>query len=240
MGATKAILVGRTGLYCHRMSAKAKRLLMIGGRKKTAAERLEIKHDPRVEFMDSMYVQEGFHAHSHIMFPSMAIKSAMGTAALAVPGIRKTDVQRLVFLPHEFVPVFGIPKLRMDITRSSDMNRTPDVRTRAYFAEWAVEVDIQYATPALSKKAIGTLLTNAGLMCGIGDNRQEKGKGSFGTFNAVKLMDPAFTVTADDIDADLLDGAAQLAAIKEPQPANRETEELLREFDGEVESRDAT
>ena len=219
-------LVGETGLYCHRMSAKAKRQLMIGGRKKTAAERLHLKHDPRAEFLDSMHVHEGFHPHAHVKFPAMAIKSAMGTAALAVPGVRKTDVNRLVFMPDEFVPVFGLPRLRMDIARSSDINRTPDVRTRAYFAAWATEVTIRFARPALSVQSVAALLTNAGVMCGIGDNRQERGNGSFGTFRLV-----------DDIPADLLDVDAQWDAIESPEPANPETEELMAEFDLEVESR---
>ena len=224
-------LVGDTGLYCHRMSAKAKRQLMIGGRKKSAAERLELKHDPRTEFADSMHVDnEGFHLTpdhppSHVKFPSMAIKSAMGTAALAVAGIRKTDVQRLVFLPDEWVPIYGIPRLRMDITRSADINRTPDVRTRAYFERWGTMVRIRFAKPALSKKAIVALLVNAGMMCGIGDNRQEKGKGSYGTFSVGELA------------PELLDSKAQWEAIQKPLPANEETAELMQEFDAEVEAR---
>ena len=46
-----------------------------------------------------MYVDKGWHPNSHVRFPAMALKSAMGTAALATPGIRKTDVSRLVFMP---------------------------------------------------------------------------------------------------------------------------------------------
>ena len=85
--------------------------------------------------------------------------------------------------------------------------------------------------PALSEKAIITLLHNAGIVAGIGDSRQEKGKGGFGVFRVG--TDP------DEI-ADLLDLNAQLAAIENPQPANVETAELLAEFDGEVQARKAT
>lgn len=224
------ILFGTTGLYCHRMSAKAKQQLMIGGRKKTAAEKLEIKHHPREEFKDSMYVSKGTNKHSHIQFPSMAVKSAMGTAALVIPGITKTQVQRLVFMPHEMIPIFGIPKLRMDIVRSSDINRTPDVRTRAFIHQWAAEIEIRYSTPSLSQKAILTLLHNAGILVGIGDNRQEKGKGSYGTF---RLYDKEF----NELPAEMLDAKAQWEAIQNPQPENIESEELLAEFDHEIEQR---
>ena len=117
-----------------------------------------------------------------IVFPAMALKSAMATAALVVAGIRKTDVQRLVYIPSEFVPIYGVPRVRMDIVRSADINKTPDVRTRAYFREWATEIEIEFVRPVLSTTSIMALLYNAGVVCGIGDFRQEKGKGSYGTF----------------------------------------------------------
>ncbi|MCY4318369.1 MAG: hypothetical protein OXE76_04095 [Alphaproteobacteria bacterium] len=219
-------LVGRTGLYINRMSAKARRQLLIGAQKKTLAERKLIKHDPRTEYRDAMYVDRGWHPRSHVRFPAMSIKAAMGTAALMTPGIRKTDVSRLVFIPDEYVPIYGIPRLRMTIMRSADINRTPDVRTRPYFAEWATEIRIQFAKLSLSKKEILTLLANAGTICGIGDERQEKGKGSAGTF-----------APANTIPDTLLDADAQWAAIKTPVPFDLESAELLAEFDAEVESR---
>ena len=70
----------------------------------------------------------------------------------------------------------------MDVVRSSDMNKTPDVRTRAIINEWCAEVDITFITPTLSQHSIVSLLQNAGMICGIGDNRQEKGKGNFGSW----------------------------------------------------------
>ena len=220
-------LVGMTGLYCHRMSAKAKRQLMIGGQKKTRAERIELKHQPRDEFRDSMHIHEGYHEYTHVKFPSMAIKSAMATAALSVAGVRKADVQRLVFFPDEWVPIFGVPRLRMDITRSADIGKTPDVRTRAYFPEWGTELLIQYVKPVLTPKAIVSLLYNAGIMCGIGDFRQEKGKGSYGTFEP----------TNDPWPESMTDPDAQWDAIQNPVPDNEESAELLEEFDLEVEAR---
>ena len=228
MAETTVAVVGRTGLYINRMPAKAKRQLLIGGRKKTTAEKALIKHDPRAEYRDAMYVDKGWHAHSHVRFPAMAIKSAMGTAALMTPGIRKTDVARLVFMPDEHVPIFGQPRLRMGIMRSADINRTPDVRTRPYFAEWATVITIRYSTLALSELSILTLLNNAGTVAGIGDERQEKGKGSAGTFEV-----------ANAVPKHLLDRDAQWAAIETPEPYDLETAELLAEIDAEVAARAA-
>ena len=70
----------------------------------------------------------------------------------------------------------------MDIVRSADMNKTPDVRTRAYLPQWCAEVTVKYVVPTLSAHSIVSLLSNAGTIVGIGDFRQEKGRGSYGTF----------------------------------------------------------
>ena len=209
-------LEGRTALFVNRMTAKAKSTLLIGGRKKTAADKAVIKHNPLEEFVESMYVQEGFHEHSHVLFPSLAVKGAMSTAALATPGVFKTDVSRLVFMPSEHIPIFGVPRLRMDVARMADAKRTPDIRTRAYFPRWATVVRIEYATVSLSRTSVLNLLTNGGLIAGIGDQRQERGKGNFGTFRV-----------ANEIPKDMLDGGAQWDAIQNPVPANQETAELL-------------
>ena len=220
-------IIGETPLIVNRMSAKARHTLLVGGRRKTAAERAEIKHDPETEFRESMYIDDAFDEHSAVKFPVVAFKAAMATAALVTPGMKKTDVQRLVYIPDEYCPIYGIPRLRMDIVRSSDMARTPDIRTRAEFAEWATRFTLQYVEPMLNIAAIATLLNNAGIVAGVGENRQEKGKGSFGMFR-----------TADDIPEALLDGKKQREAILGPVPANQETAELIEEYAEELARRD--
>ena len=222
----KVAIIGTTGLFSNRMAAKAKRVLMLGGKRKSAAEKLDIKHFPREEFVDSMSISEGFHEHAHIYFPSTAIKQAMATAALTVRGIYKTDVQRLIYIPETRIPIFGAPRLHMGIMRSADAKKTPDVRTRAYFPEWATEVNIGYMPDQIPATSVIQLLTNAGMIAGIGDSRQEKGKGSFGAFEPVNSIPPA-----------LLDRDAQWEAINNPLPADEETAELLAVFDEEVERR---
>ena len=225
-------LIGISGLYIHRMSAKAKQQLLVGGKKKTQAEKLAIKHQPYEEYKDCMYVDEDWYRDeeagqvSHIRFPAMAVKGSMLTAALVTPGIKKTDIARLVFVRNEWIPIFGTPKLRMGIMRSSDINRTPDVRTRPYFEKWATKISITYSPLVLSERSIKTLLNNAGLCCGIGDERQEKGKGSAGMFEVV-----------DEIPDDLVDWDAQLDAINNPVAYDLETQELLDHFHAEVEAR---
>ena len=73
----------------------------------------------------------------------------------------------------------------MAIVRSADMNRTPDVRTRAILPRWACQITISYAIPLLKEAQITNLLAAAGFTVGIGDYRQEKGKGSYGQYSLV-------------------------------------------------------
>ena len=47
-------MIGQTPFYFNAMSVKAKRSLLLGGGKKTASEKKELKHDPEQEFRDSV------------------------------------------------------------------------------------------------------------------------------------------------------------------------------------------
>jgi hypothetical protein len=214
-------IIGSTPMYFNAMSVKAKRSLLIGGGKKTASEKKEIKHDPEQEFRDSVY--RSAVGPTLLAFPAAGIKNGMATAALVTDGVKKTDVQRLIFLPQEKVSIWGTPYLRMDVVRSADMNRTPDVRTRAFLPRWCAEVEVAFVTPTLSVHSVASLLSNAGVVCGLGDFRQEKGKGSYGTFRLVS------TEEDEALWAELTSSEArdvQEAALADPQTYDEETREL--------------
>lgn len=217
-------LIGQTPFYFNAMSAKAKRDLLIGGGRKSAAEKANIKHNPEQEFRDSVYRMPS--GPTLLGFPAPGVKGAMATAALETNGLNKTTVNRLIFMPELRIKVWGKPYLKMDVVRSADMNKTPDVRTRAYLPEWCAEVDIAFVTPRLSHHAIASLLSNAGVIVGLGDFRQEKGRGSYGTF----------AVSGTDMDGEAADiwsqitaqgRAVQEAAMAEPEAADEETRELM-------------
>lgn len=216
-------LIGTTPFYFNAMSAKTKRYLLLGGSKKTAAEKKEVKHDPEQEFRDSVY--KSTTGETLLVFPAPGVKGAMATAALETPGVTKTSVQRLIFLPEQKIKIWGKPYLKMDVVRSADVGKTPDIRTRAFLPQWCAEVDIAYVTPTLSAHFVASLLANAGTIVGIGDFRQEKGRGSFGTF----------AVTGEDLEewGDVWEKVTkegrevQEAAMADPEPADYETMELL-------------
>lgn len=224
-------LIGTTPLYFNAMSSKAKRTLLLGGGKKTAAERKAIKHHPEQEFRDSVYRQST--GDTLLCFPAPGIKAAMATAALETAGVTKTSVQRLIFLPQQRVNIWGRPFLKMDVVRSADMARTPDVRTRAFLPRWCAEVDIAFVTPTLSVHSIVSLLSNAGVVCGIGDYRQERGKGSFGTFAVSGSEDMGdWQATWDEITEE--SRAVQEAAMDAPEYADQETADLMGIYNDEL------
>lgn len=233
-GVVRLRVIGQTPMFQNRMAAKAKQQLLVGGRKKTAADRVQIKHHPLVEFRDSLErIGDGPTA---IGLRVVAMKAAMCTAAIETAGITKTSAQRLLFMPGELAALYGVPQLRMDVVRSADINRTPDIRTRAFLPKWGAEIEIHHVLPQLPITSVVTLAANAGVLIGLGDFRQEKGKGAFGSFRVI---------TTDTKDAEWDDlvanhgRKAQLAAIEKPEFADEDTIELMEFFYGEEKRRAA-
>lgn len=234
-GRVKLRMIGTTPMYFNSMSSKAQRDLLVGGGKKTASQKKEIKHNPEQEFRESVYKKS--FGETLLCFPSPAVKGAMSTAALETDGITKSSVQRLIFLPQTHIQIWGKPQLKIDVVRSADMNKTPDMRTRAYLPRWCAEVDIAYVQPTLSAYSIASLLTNAGVIVGIGDFRQEKGRGSFGTF-AVTGED-GMGVFQDEWDSLMLEARdVQQEALDNPEYADEQTEELMQFINEERTRRD--
>ena len=186
-------IVGTTPLICNSMAKKAwEDLLAPKGRKTTAEKVSTMKHNPIAEFRDSPYRMANANAPALLAAMCAWFKQGMGTAALHTPGAKKTDIGRLVSIPDEFVSLYGVPKLFMSIVRNSDMNHTPDVRTRALLPEWACKISLSYITPILRQQAIVTLLSGAGIVSGVGDWRQQKGSGSYGSYKLVGHDDPDY------------------------------------------------
>lgn len=227
-------IIGTTGLYQNRMSNKVMQGLLVGTKKKTRAERVDIKHDPFREFRMSMErMEEGPTA---LGLRVVAVKAAMCTAALETPGLTKSSTQRLLFMPGDLTSLYGVPKLRLDVVRSADINRTPDIRSRAFLAKWAASIPISFVTPQLSIQSVVSLLSNAGILVGVGDFRQEKGKGAFGSFRVIGDDQPD-----SEWDEIIATGGreAQLKAIENPAFADRDTEDLMQFYEQEVSRRAA-
>lgn len=225
---------GTRPLICNRLPEKARQELLLPKGRRSAAERAgSLKHDPLAEFRASPYRLREDSAPTLIGIPASAFKGAMMTAALDLPGAAKSKIGRLLWVEGDLVPVYGVPEVFLAITRSADINKTPDVRSRAIVPEWAAEIAITYTTPILNETSVINLLAAAGQICGVGDWRPEKGKGTYGQFTLTDAEDDARwqRIVADG------GREAQVSAMDDPVAYDDETEELLGWFDAEVTAR---
>lgn len=226
-------ILGTSPLIMNRMSQKVWHELLAPKGKKNAAEKASsLKHDPIQEFRNSPYIIENKAAPSLLGILPTAFKGAMLTAALDMPGTKRTQMGRLLTVDWDMQPVYGVPKVFMSITRSADMNKTPDVRTRAILPEWACRLTVTFNKPILREQSVANLLAAAGMQSGVGDWRQEKGSGSFGAFKLVSNDDKDFLRIVKTMGREV-----QQEALDNPIAYNAETEEMLAWFDVEIKRR---
>ena len=69
-----------------------------------------------------MQITPGLWLGTDIVFPAAAFKNAMGTAAIYGDGLNKTDIKRLVYIPNECIPIYGVRRLRLDVMRQDGMS----------------------------------------------------------------------------------------------------------------------
>ena len=225
-------IVGNTPLILHRLSEKAKRELLLP-KKKSAAERAgSLKHNPFAEFRDSAIQLADAKAPTLLALPAPAFKCAMMGACLDIPnGAAKAQIGRLAFVMGYRVPIYGNPFLFMTPVRSSDMKRTPDIRTRCIVWPWACRITVEYVVPILKQQPVCNLLAAGGIMQGVGDGRVEKGKLDFGQYEIVEKDDKRF------LEATKFSRKFQIQAMEAAVPYDDETKELLEWFSKESSAR---
>jgi len=232
-GRIEFLILGNSPLICNAMSAKARQQLLLPPPRKNAAEKAStLKHNPIQEFRSSMYYARSPESPTRVVAKATAFKGALMSAALDLPGTSKAQIGRLAYVENDEIPIYGIPELMMSVTRSADMNKTPDVRTRAIMPEWAAFVTVQFTKPILKEQAIVNLMAAAGITQGIGDWRVQKGSGNYGQFELVGSDNETFKRIVAACGKD-----AQDKAIAEPICYDSETEELLDWFNDEVKRR---
>ena len=223
-------LVGITPLMLHAMSGKSAGSLLFPAPKKNAAERAtSMKHEPFEEFRAACYMfTDRDEKPTRLYMPGEAFHSAIAAAARDTAGANKTQVARLTNVPLHKIPVYGIPKLITAIVRSSDMARTPDVRTLPILEEWCCEVPVRFVISLLKEQSIANLFAAAGVIVGVGDGRPEKGKLSFGQWRLCNDDDEQFIKIKTKTTR-----ASQDAAINKPEYFDLETERLISWFEAE-------
>lgn len=231
-GQFEACLLGTTPIWLNRLSQKAQReLLFPSGRKTSAQKQANLKHIPLDEYRSSPYMDANPNGPTLLQLVAAGVKLAMADIPLDLPdtGTTKAQLSRILYAPQDKMPLWGIPQLGMAIARMADMNRTPDVRTRAVIPQWAAKVQIAYVKPVLRQEVVVKLLSAAGFMRGLGDWRAGKGNGNFGCFEVVDPDDPRFL-------AIIKEGGrkAQMAAMEKPGFYDEESRELFHWFEKEL------
>lgn len=216
-------LLGVTPIILNRLSEKVQRELLLPKGRKTAADKAaSLKHNPLEEFRSSPYTDPNPDSPTLIQFLATAFKGAMMEAALDMPGVNKSQIKRLVWVDGERVSLYGVPQMILSPVRSADMNRTPDIRSRAIITEWACKISIAYRKPILREQGVVNLLAAAGTTPGVGDWRVGKGSGNFGRFQIVGKDDKQLGHVLK-----VGGRKAQEAALETPEFYDRETEELF-------------
>lgn len=222
-------ILGTSPFICNRMSQKGMRELLMPKGKKNAAERASsLKHDPLAEFRDSPYTARANNGATRIHALGSMFKGSMREAGGRLPGTNRTQIGQLVHVEQDRIELFGEPQLFMSVTRSADINRTPDVRTRAIIPAWACKVTVTFVKPIMREQSVANLMSAAGYLSGVGDFRPEKGKGNYGCFRLVEEGDADFRAL-------LKHGReVQDKALASPRCYDDETESLLAWFTQEV------
>ncbi len=232
VGSGTFAILGTTPFIANRLAEKAKReLLLPTGRKTTAQRSASLKHVPIDEYRNSPYVLREA-APTRLAVLAQMFKAALSTAALDSQGARKAQIERLVHPVGNRLPLYGKPELLMSVTRSADMAKTPDIRTRAIVPEWVCFVTLQWVAPIVHERTVVNLLTAAGFSIGVGDWRPQKGSGTFGQFRIAEPDDP-------EIIRIMTTGgrAAQDAALENPTFYDDESAELFNWYTEEVATR---
>jgi len=230
MTALTFFILGVTPLVPHAVSAKAKGMLLFPSpRKNTAEKATTMKHEPYEEFVDAFYrFTDADKSKTRLYVPASAFHSAMQDAAIDMVGVKKAQIGRLTKVLGGKIPVWGVPEIWTTVVRSSDMNRTPDVRTLPILPRWACRVQVEFVDSLIKQQSVMNLLGASGKIIGVGDGRVQKGKLDMGQFRVVSENDP-------DLVSVMKTGgiAAQDKAISDPRPYDLETEKLLEWFDAE-------
>lgn len=159
-------LEGTTSLITHAWSEKAKRQMLDKQMKRATAGK--IAKDPEQDFLDSLYPLPGGNGYG---FPALAFKAAMVRAG-TLADLKMTVLRLVMHVPDGLVPIEGTPEPREDMVRVG--MGTADIRYRAEFMPWAVELPVTFNANVISREQIANLLVTAGFSVGVGEWRPER------------------------------------------------------------------
>jgi hypothetical protein len=166
-------IIGDSPLITHAWSKKAKQM-MLDKQMKKGTQAKEAK-DPQRDYEDSLYHIPG----GGYGFPSIGVKAAAIRGAKGL-GMVMTDAKAAFHIDGDLLKINGEPHPREDMVRIS--MGTADIRYRAEFSDWSIDLPITYNARIISLEQIVAMLDAGGFGTGIGEWRPEK-DGQFGRFH---------------------------------------------------------
>ena len=232
-GEVRFNILGTSPLICHRYPFKAWQELVLPSRKENrAALEQTLKHVPIEEYRESLYRNRDPKRATMFHLPNGMFAGALTQAGVDVPGAARATLERLTRVADVSIDLYGVPQIFCAMVRNSGINRTPDVRTRPIFPQWACRVTVRYCRPQLTERNISNLMGAAGLICGIGDWRGERG-GPYGAFKVVGDDDREFLSIIKNQNR-----KPQASAFDQPAYFDGDTADLLTWFAKEVKRRE--
>lgn len=226
-------ILGTTPMIMHRFAQKAWRELLLPSLKENRASlEQKLKHEPYEEFRGGTYRNRNPRSPTLFHLPNGSFHNSLAAAALDMPGAKRTQIERLTKVVDVNIDLYGVPQIFCSMVRNSDQNRTPDVRTRPIFPEWACSITVQFLANSLTERGVTHLLAAAGALIGIGDWRSQKG-GPYGAFKLVSDNDKQFRSIVKSQGR-----KAQQKAYDNPVAFDEDSDELLRWFADEVRRRE--
>ena len=176
-------LTGTAPLIVHRFDEKAKLMMLNAQQSKTRAKK-EAK-DPVALFEASKYLLDD----GRDGFPAVAFKAATVGACRLFEGVKMVSVKQMIrvigYGGQQLVPLIleGPPIMREDTVRIG--MGTADLRYRAQYDNWAVDLQIEYIPSQISLDSLVSLV-DAGGIGGVGEWRPGKSEtGSYGTWTVL-------------------------------------------------------
>ena len=176
-------LTGTAPLIVHRFDEKAKLMMLNAQQSKTRAKK-EAK-DPVALFEASKYLLDD----GRDGFPAVAFKAATVGACRLFEGVKMVSVKQMIrvigYGGQQLVPLIldGPPIMREDTVRIGQ--GTADLRYRAQYDNWAVDLQIEYIPSQISLDSLVSLV-DAGGIGGVGEWRPGKSEtGSYGTWTVL-------------------------------------------------------
>lgn len=196
-------VIGDTPLITHAWSEKARRE-MLEKQVKTVRAGREAR-DPHSDFVSSLYDMGVPGVYG---FPATGFKNCVLSVAHKDKGIARSAVMAGLWIDATMVrtrpalagaicdvPLLRIygsePEMREDMVRVGvGLTKSANLAYRAQFTTWAFRVTGRFNEDILNTEALGFLVDEAGIACGLGEWRNEK-RGLFGAFHRATATEQA-------------------------------------------------